>query len=113
MVTDPCTSAEAPSLADNATAAYLRSVPLSVAVPPLPTAMPAQSRATGLVASPSPLVSPPMESSRSEVKTTGDVLVPLLVRVPLTASCPFRLLITWPAAMVMVAVGAMVSWLVQ
>ena len=48
--------------------------------------MPDQSPAAGEALPPSPLVSPPIESSTSEVNVTGFAAVPLASRVPLTWS---------------------------
>jgi hypothetical protein len=50
--------------------------------------MPPQSPAAGLVALPSPFVSPPTESSRSDVSLTGDVAVPDATNDPRTVRYP-------------------------
>src|SRR3954462_727976 len=53
-----------------------------VSDPPLTSEMPPQSPATGELASPSPLVSPPTESSLRLVNTTGSAAGPLTTKDP-------------------------------
>src|SRR5579872_453875 len=73
--------------------------------------MPFQSCAAGLVAVPSPLVSPPWESSRTDVKTIP--LVPLALRIPCAYTPPpGRNLTTTLSASVKLPVLSMFSvWL--
>src|SRR4051812_22974726 len=78
--------------------------------------MPVQSPAWGPLSEASPLLSPPTESSASDVNVTGDPEVPLATRLPLTwrpqGSEPQPLaadLITVPAGAVMVVSAAIVK----
>ena len=81
-----------------------------IAEPCDPTLTPDQSLAAGVVASASPLVSPPTLSSRQLVNTTGDVEVPDAVNVPLTVKSLLDLPLTMvPAARVSVVSGSMMT----
>ncbi len=74
--------------------------------------MPSQSPALGLLAAPSPLVSPPTESSSSEVNTTGAAAVPLTTKDPSTVN-PLpqaQLLMTAPALIVNVTPAGTVKF---
>src|SRR6266511_2019976 len=66
----------------------LSSDPVPEFVDPELKTMPAQSPPAGALAAPSPLVSPPTESSLSEVKVIGLAWVPMAWTFPLTLSAP-------------------------
>jgi hypothetical protein len=68
--------------------AYRIVVPCRFAFPSARTSIPAQSPGIGVDPEASPLVSPRTESSRREVNTTGEVLVPAVTRLPSTVKEP-------------------------
>ena len=71
-----------------------------------------QSPATGVVAEPSPFVSPPYASSLNEVKTTGLAAVPFALMVPFTqraGSFSETIFTTTPLSSVSVAPGFTVA----
>src|SRR5687767_14486385 len=59
-------------------------VGLALPLPAWLTVMPPQSPFAGPVRLPSPFVSPPTESSRHEVRVTGDAAVPVALSDPWT-----------------------------
>ncbi len=78
--------------------------------PPGSVEIPPQSPGAGLDAVPSPLVSPPTESSMNEVNTTGLAVVPAATNDPSTTIvAQFQLLMTVPAFRVNVTPAAIVN----